>query len=73
MIAFNNMKGRGKKEPYTSIMQEDTKKQSQMLESALRFLSATFPFTIVNLKQLYLLGFKVTLREPDLDGKHRKS
>ena len=36
-------------------------------------LSATFVFTIVNIKQLSLLGFLLNLSETDPDGKLRKS
>ena len=43
-----------------------------MLKRALRFSSATFQFTILNLEQLYLLRFGVTLSEHNLYGNLRK-
>ena len=36
-------------------------------------LSATFQFTIVSFKLLYLVGFSLKLGEIDLDGNIRKS
>jgi len=47
--------------------------QVQKLKSALCFLPAAFQITIVNFKQLYLLGFLLKLGEIKLARKLRKS
>ena len=49
------------------------KSSRQKLKSAFSFLSATFPFTMVNFKQLYLVAFSLKLGAINHGGKLRKS
>jgi len=56
-----------------SIKQEGGKKQCKKLKSALCFLSATFQFTTINFKQLYLLDFLLKLGKTNLARNLRKS